>query len=296
VDLTTLPTEQHRVELLDVDLRPTDEQVALMLADQRDALAAVEAAAGPLTAAVDAIVARLRSGDGRLVYVGAGTAGRLGLLDASECPPTFDTDRVVAVMAGGGGALASAREAAEDDVEAARADLRALELSADDVVVGIAASGRTSYTLAAVEMAKELGALTVGIACNPASALAAAVDRTIEVLTGPELLAGSTRLKAGTAQKVVLNTLSTLVMIQLGRTFGNLMVDVRSTNQKLRHRARRMVVAATGADESEADDALDAAAGDHKVAIVSLLAGIDAATASARLAAADGRVRAALEV
>jgi N-acetylmuramic acid 6-phosphate etherase len=296
VDLTTLPTEQHRVELLDVDLRPTDEQVALMLGDQRDALAAVEAAAASLTAAVDAIVARLRSGDGRLVYVGAGTAGRLGLLDASECPPTFDTDRIVAVMAGGGGALASAREAAEDDVEAARADLRALELRADDVVVGIAASGRTPYTLAAVEMAKELGALTVGIACNPASALAAAVDRTIEVLTGPELLAGSTRLKAGTAQKVVLNTLSTLVMIQLGRTFGNLMVDVRSTNQKLRHRARRMVVAATGADESEADDALDAAAGDHKVAIVSLLAGIDAATASARLAAADGRVRAALEV
>jgi N-acetylmuramic acid 6-phosphate etherase len=230
-----------------------------------------------------------------MIYVGAGTAGRLGLLDASECPPTFDTDRIVAVMAGGGGALVSAREAAEDNAEAARADLLALDLSADDVVVGIAASGRTPYTLAAVGVAQELGALTIGVACNPASTLAAAAGRSIEILTGPELLAGSTRLKAGTAQKVVLNTLSTLVMIQLGRTFGNLMVDVRSTNEKLRHRARRMVVAATGVDESKADQALAASGGDHKVAIVSLLAGIDADAAAARLAAADGRVRAALE-
>lgn len=295
VDLTTLPTEQHRRDLLNVDLRPTSEQVELMLADQRDALAAVEAAAPSLTAAVEAIVARLRAGEGRVIYVGAGTAGRLGLLDASECPPTFGTDRILAVMAGGGGALTSAREAVEDDVDAARADLQDLQVGPDDVVLGIAASGRTPYTLAAVEAAAQVGALTVGIACNPNSTLAAAVDHPIEILTGPELLAGSTRLKAGTAQKVVLNTISTLVMVQLGHTFGNLMVDVRSTNYKLRHRARRMVVAATGASEAEADAALDAAGDDHKIAIVALLSGIDADAAAVRLTAADGRIRAAVE-
>lgn len=294
MDLTTLPTEQHRSDLLDLDLRSTAQQVELMLADQQDAIAAVTAAQPALIAALDAIVERLRAGSGRLIYVGAGTAGRLGLLDASECPPTFDTERIVAVMAGGGAALSSAREAAEDDAAAAHADLDALDVGPDDVVVGIAASGRTPYTLAAVTIASSRGALTVGISCNPGTELAERADLAIEILTGPELIAGSTRLKAGTAQKVVLNTLSTLTMVQLGRTFGNLMVEVRGTNDKLRHRVRQMVVNATGAGDDDADAALEAADGDHKVAIVTLLTGIAPVSAAERLMEADGRIRDAL--
>jgi N-acetylmuramic acid 6-phosphate etherase len=291
-----METERHRRELLDLDLRPTREQVELLLADHRDAVEAVQAAAGSLTAAVDAIVSRLQEGDGRLIYVGAGTAGRLGLLDASEVPPTFDSERVTAIIAGGELAAASAREATEDDTAEAASDIEARGVGPDDVVVAIAASGRTPYTIAAVEQAKARGALTIGIASNGDCPLSSAVDHAIEVRTGPELIAGSTRLKAGTAQKVVLNTLSTLTMVQLGHTFGNLMVDVRSTNIKLRHRARRMVVDATGVDDEAADAALAAADGDHKVAIVSLLAGVDAPTALARLEAVGGRIRAALEV
>lgn len=293
MDLTTLPTEQHRRDLLDLDLRPTAEQVALMVADQGDAVAAVDAARAELTGAVDAVAARLLAGPGRMVYVGAGTAGRLGMLDASECPPTFDSDRVVALMAGGGAAMSTAREAAEDDDAAARRDLDGLQVGADDVVVGIAASGRTPYTLSAVAEAARRGALTVGVSCNPNSPLSAAVHHAVEVLTGPELITGSTRLKAGTAQKVVLNTLSTLVMLRLGHTFGNLMVDVRSTNHKLRLRTRQIVVAATDASDDEVDAALAAAGGRPKVAILALLTGLDADVAAARLTATDGRVRAA---
>ncbi|MFW6090641.1 MAG: N-acetylmuramic acid 6-phosphate etherase [Actinomycetota bacterium] len=290
-----LPTEQHRRDLLDLDLRPTAEQVGLMVSDQQEAVAAVRQAAPAVAAAVDAIVARLAGGDGRMIYVGAGTAGRLGVLDASEVPPTFDSDRVIAVMAGGDTALNEAREAAEDDAAAARRDLDERGVGPADVVVGVAASGRTPYTLSAVAAARERGALTVGVSCNPRAALSDHVDHAIEVATGPELMAGSTRLKAGTAQKIVLNTLSTLVMVQLGKTFGNLMVNVRSTNEKLRHRAHRMVVDATGVGAAEAQEALDAAAGAPKVAIVALLSRVDPAEAERRLAAADGRIREALE-
>lgn len=296
VELTALPTEQHRRDLLDLDLRPTADQVGLMVADQRDAVAAVDAAQVALARAVDAIAERLGAGDGRLIYVGAGTAGRLGLLDASECPPTFDSDRVVGVMAGGGAAMTQAKEAAEDDAAAACRDLQLLRVDAHDVVVGVAASGRTPYTLGAVEEAGRRGALTVGVSCNPGSPLSGAVDHAIEVLTGPELVAGSTRLKAGTAQKIVLNTLSTLTMLRLGRTFGNLMVDVRTSNHKLRHRARQIVLAATGSSEAEVDAALAAADGRPKVAIVALLTGFDTADAAERLLATGGRVRAATEV
>jgi N-acetylmuramic acid 6-phosphate etherase len=294
VDLDTLPTEQHRPELLDLDLRPSSEQVALMLADQRQAVEAVAAVADQLARAVDAVVARLRGTDGRMIHVGAGTAGRLGLLDASECPPTFDTERVLAVMAGGGDAFGAAREAIEDDATQAAADLAAVDVRATDVVVGVAASGRTPYTVAAVTEAGRRGALTVAVVGNPGSPLAAAADIAVEAVTGPELIAGSTRLKAGTAQKVVLNTLSTLVLVQLGHTFGNLMVDVRSTNAKLRDRARRMVADATGTHEAAAEVALDAADGDHKVAIVALLADVDPATARTRLQATGGRIRTAI--
>jgi N-acetylmuramic acid 6-phosphate etherase len=189
----------------------------------------------------------------------------------------------------------AAREAAEDDDAAGAADLAALDVSPDDAVVGIAASGRTPYTIGAVRHAAEVGALTIGISSNPGAELSRYVDHPIELVAGPEIIAGSTRLKAGTAQKVVLNVISTIAMVRVGKTFGNLMVDMRATNAKLRDRARRIVAEATGASPTDAGRALDAAGGDVKVAIVMLLAGLEATEAGARLQAHDGVVRAALE-
>jgi N-acetylmuramic acid 6-phosphate etherase len=294
MELASLPTEQHRRDLIDLDLRPTAEQVELMLDDQLDALEAVRLAMPALAAAVDATTARLAEGDGRMIYVGAGTPGRLGLQDASECPPTFGSDRIIAILAGGNRAAAAAQEGAEDDPVAARRDLDAAGVGADDVVVGVTASGQTPYTVAAVQAARDRGALTIGISCNPDATLSTYADHAIEVVTGPELIAGSTRLKAGTAQKIVLNTLSTLVMVQLGRTFGNLMVDVRTANVKLRGRSERMVIDATGVTPDAASDALEAAAGNHKVAIVALLTGADATEATRLLDAAQGNIRQAV--
>lgn len=293
--LPDLPTEQHRTDLLDLDLRPVSEQVRLMVDDHEQAVVAVRAAAPALEAAIAAVVDRLATGPGRLVYVGSGTAGRLGHLDALECDPTFGSDRVIALLAGGDDAVTTAIEGAEDDTAAAPRDLRRLHVGEHDVVVGVTASGRTPYTLAAMDAARELGALTVGVSSNAGAALSSRVDHPIEVPTGAELIAGSTRLKAGTAQKVVLNTISTVVMVRLGRTFGNLMVNVRSINDKLRDRSRRMVADASGVPEAEAEAALDAAGGDHKVAIVSLLARVNTDEAARRLARADGQVRRALE-
>jgi N-acetylmuramic acid 6-phosphate etherase len=231
-----------------------------------------------------------------LIYIGAGTAGRMGVLDAVECPPTFNTDRVVGVLAGSSAAIERSREAAEDDAGAGAADLTALAVTADDAVVGIAASGRTPYTIGAVRYAREVGATTIGISSNPAADLSLEVEHPIELVTGPEVIAGSTRLKAGTAQKVVLNVISTIAMVRVGKTFGNLMVDLRASNAKLRDRARRIVADATSTDAESATAALDDAGGDVKVAIVMLLTGTDAAAAADRLAAHDGVVRAALEV
>jgi N-acetylmuramic acid 6-phosphate etherase len=292
--LSRLLTEHHRPELANLDLRPTAELATLLAEDQGAAIAAVLAASEPIAAAIDAIVDRLQRG-GRLIYAGAGTAGRMGVLDAAECPPTFNTDRVVAVMAGSAAAVERPREAAEDDAEAGAADLDALAVGSDDAVVGIAASGRTPYTIGAVQHARAAGALTIGLACNPDAELSRHVDHPLEIVTGPEAIAGSTRLKAGTAQKVVLNLLSTISMVRLGKTFGNLMVDMRASNVKLRDRARRIVGTATGAGDDAVSAALEDAGGDVKVAIVMLLAGLDAAAAAARLAAAGGIVRTALE-
>jgi N-acetylmuramic acid 6-phosphate etherase len=292
-DLAHLQTEQHRPELVDLDLRSTAELVALMADDHAMAVAAVVAAADDIAAAIDAVAARLQRG-GRLMYVGAGTAGRLGVLDAAECLPTFNTDRVVGVMAGSAAAVQRARESAEDDADAGAADLAALSVGPDDAVVGVAASGRTPYTIGAVRHAAACGALTVGISCNPDAELSRSVEHPIELVTGPEVIAGSTRLKAGTAQKVVLNLFSTIVLVRLGKTFGNLMVDMRATNVKLRDRARRIVAAATGADADATAMALESAGGDAKVAIVMLLTGSAAADARARLEAHHGVVRAAI--
>ena len=293
-ELAGLVTEQHRPDLADLDLRGTAELVALMADDQALAIAAIVAERDRLAAAIDAVVERLRRG-GRLIYVGAGTAGRMGVLDAAECPPTFNTDRVVGVLAGSAAAMGSSREAAEDDADAGAADLAALAVGVDDAVAGIAASGRTPYTIGAVRHAGEVGAATIGISSNPDAELSRYVDHPIELVTGPEVIAGSTRLKAGTAQKIVLNIISTIAMVRLGKTFGNLMVDVRATNAKLRDRARRIVADATGASPSDAEAALESAGGDVKVAIVMLLTGADATEAANRLAAKDGIVRATLE-
>jgi N-acetylmuramic acid 6-phosphate etherase len=294
-DLAHLVTEQHRPDLADLDLRSTGELVELLAADQAEAIAAIVAERERIAAAIDAVVERLRRG-GRLIYIGAGTAGRMGVLDAVECPPTFNTDRVVGVLAGSSAAIERSREAAEDDAAAGAADLAALAVTADDAVVGIAASGRTPYTIGAVRYAREVGATTIGISSNPAAELSLEVAHPIELVTGPEVIAGSTRLKAGTAQKVVLNVISTIAMVRVGKTFGNLMVDLRASNAKLRDRARRIVADATGTDADSATAALDDAGGDVKVAIVMLLTGTDAAGAADRLATHDGVVRAALEV
>jgi N-acetylmuramic acid 6-phosphate etherase len=293
-DLASLVTERRRADLADLDLRGTSDLVALMAEDQAEGIAAIVAARAEVAAAIDAVVERLRRG-GRLIYVGAGTAGRMGVLDAAECPPTFNTDRVVGVLAGSSTTMHAAREAAEDDAAAGAADLAELVVSPDDAVVGIAASGRTPYTIGAVRYAAEVGALTIGISSNPVAELSRYVDRAIELVAGPEIIAGSTRLKAGTAQKVVLNVISTVAMVRVGKTFGNLMVDVRATNVKLRDRARRIVAEATGASPTDAGRALDAAGGDVKVAIVMLLTGVTAPEAADRLRAHAGVVRAAVE-
>ncbi|MFJ6052394.1 N-acetylmuramic acid 6-phosphate etherase [Streptomyces sp. NPDC092307] len=293
--LDTLTTEAFREELAEIDRLPTLDIARTMNAEDATVPAAVAAQLPHIAAAVDAIAERMARG-GRLVYAGAGTAGRMGVLDASECPPTFNTDPadVVGLIAGGPSAMVKAVEGAEDSKELAAEDLTALEIGPHDTVVGISASGRTPYAIGAVEFARTRGALTVGLSCNAGSVLAAAADHGIEVVVGPELLTGSTRLKAGTAQKLVLNLISTITMIRLGKTYGNLMVDMRSTNDKLRARARRIVALATGAPDEEIEAALAATGGEVKNAVLVVLGGVDGPTAAELLAASRGHLRAAL--
>ncbi|GCD43707.1 N-acetylmuramic acid 6-phosphate etherase [Streptomyces paromomycinus] len=294
--LDTLTTEAFRPELAEIDRLSTLEIARTMNGEDTTVPAAVADRLPEIAAAIDATAERMARG-GRLVYAGAGTAGRLGVLDASECPPTFNTDpsEVVGLIAGGPTAMVAAVEGAEDSKELAAADLDALGLTADDTVVGVSASGRTPYAVGAVEHARAAcGALTVGLSCNAGSALAAAADHGIEVVVGPELLTGSTRLKAGTAQKLVLNMLSTITMIRLGKTYGNLMVDVRASNEKLRARSRRIVALATGAGDPEIEAALAATDGEVKNAILVLLAGVDGPTAARLLDGSRGHLRAAL--
>jgi N-acetylmuramic acid 6-phosphate etherase len=264
----------------EIDLRPTAELVRLINVEDGTVPAAVAEATEQIAGAIDAIVERLEAG-GRLVYAGAGTSGRIAAADAAECGPTFSTDLITAVT--------TEVDAEEDDARLAQ-----LDVDAKDVVLGVSASGRTPYTLGALERARESGALTIGFACVRGSELARAADLAIEVDVGPEVIAGSTRMKAGTAQKLVLNTISTITMVRLGKTFGNLMVDVQPSNEKLRARARRAVAIATAAPEDEVAAAIEAANGDTKVAIVVLLAGVDAQTARSRLTAARGVIREAV--
>jgi len=294
--LDELATEAGSEPRADYDLRPTLELVELMNAEDNTVPAAVAAATAQIVVAIEAIADSLRRG-GRLIYVGAGSSGRIAALDASECESTFSTPpgKVVSLLAGGIEASPLEQEAAEDDREAGSAAVTALELRPEDVVVGVSASGRTPYVLAAVETAAAAGARTACVVSVPGSDLEAAVEHPIVVVVGPEFIAGSTRLKAGTAQKLVLNMLSTISMIRLGKTFGNLMVDVSATNEKLRARVRRIVRAATDAPTDEVDAALAASGGDAKAAIVSLLAGIGTDEARARLDEAGQSIRLALE-
>ncbi|MBX7549633.1 N-acetylmuramic acid 6-phosphate etherase [Streptomyces sp. NPDC004232] len=293
--LASLTTEAFRPELADIDRLPTPDLARLMNGEDAAVPTAVARRLPEISAAIDAVAARMARG-GRLIYAGAGTAGRLGVLDASECPPTFNTDpaQVVGLIAGGPTAMVTSVEGAEDSTELARQDLDALKLTPDDTVVGISASGRTPYAIGAVAHARAQGALTIGLACNEHSALAAAAEHGIEVVVGPELITGSTRLKAGTAQKLVLNMLSTITMIRLGKTYGNLMVDVRASNDKLRARSRRIVSLATGAGDDEIERALAESGGEVKNAILALLAGVDGPTAARLLEESGGHLRAAL--
>ncbi|MFH9869723.1 N-acetylmuramic acid 6-phosphate etherase [Streptomyces lydicus] len=293
--LDALTTEAFRPDLAEIDRRSTLDIARTMNDEDAAVPAAVAARLPEIAAAIDATAARMARG-GRLVYAGAGTAGRLGVLDASECPPTFNTDpsQVLGLIAGGPSALVSAVEGAEDSRELAAEDLSTIGLTALDTVVGISASGRTPYAVGAVEHARARGALTIGLSCNAGSALAAAAEHGIEVVVGPELLTGSTRLKAGTAQKLVLNMLSTITMIRLGKTYGNLMVDVRASNDKLRARSRRIVALATGAGEPEIEAALSRTDGEVKNAILTLLGDVDGPTAARLLDASGGHLRAAL--
>jgi N-acetylmuramic acid 6-phosphate etherase len=283
------PATQH------IDTLSTLEMVACINAEDARVAAAVAAELPAIAHAIDAIAERMRRG-GRLIYLGAGTSGRLGVLDASECPPTFGTppELVVALIAGGARAITQAVEGAEDDAEMGAADIASLNVAAPDSVVGIAASGRTPYVIGGLQEARQRGALTISLACNRPAPIEELADIHIAPIVGPEVVSGSTRLKAGSAQKMTLNMLSTGVMIRLGKTFGNLMVDVQATNAKLRQRARRIVAEACQISLEQAAAALEACDGEVKTAILATLANISPAEARQRLAAADGVIRAAL--
>jgi N-acetylmuramic acid 6-phosphate etherase len=291
-----LGTEARDAAGADLDLRSTAELVALMSAEDASVPAAVAGASNAVAALVDDVAARLAM-DGRLVYVGAGTSGRLAALDAAECEATFSVEpgRVTALVAGEVASSALEQEAAEDDAPAGRADIERLAPGPSDAVVGISASGRSPYVVAALQAARERGAFTGCVVCVEGSELGAVAEQEVCVPVGAEFLAGSTRLKAGTAQKLVLNMISTISMIRLGKTFGNLMVDLVPSNEKLRARARSIVREAATVSAEEADEALSRSDGDPKVAIVSLLVGLEPDEARARLADAGGVVRRAVE-
>lgn len=294
-EIGSLTTEAVNPRTTTLDSMAIDGLLRTMNAEDAGVASAVAQAIAEIARAVESIVQARRRG-GRLIYIGAGTSGRLGVLDAVECPPTFGTDpgEVLGIIAGGPQAFLRAVEGAEDDPARAAADLSAIKLTRDDVVVALTASGRTPYAIGALRHARSIGAATVAISCNRNAEASAHADVGIEIDTGPEVLTGSTRLKAGTAQKMVCNMLSTAAMVRAGKVYGNLMVDVKPTNAKLIDRARRIVAEATEADPATAAALLEAADGHVKTAIVMRLAGVDAPAARQLLHDADGRVRDAI--
>jgi N-acetylmuramic acid 6-phosphate etherase len=290
--LSALGTEGWRRDLADLDLRSTADMVAAMNAADAEVHQAVADAAPAIAAAVDGIAEKLRTG-GRLLYVGAGTPGRLCELDAAECPPTYNvSEETVRALIAGAHLTGREREAAEDDGGHGEADLVKVGLTANDAVVGVTASGRTPYVRGAIAYARSVGAFTVGLSANSGSTLSSEVDVAIEVLTGPEVVLGSTRLKAGTGQKMVLNMLSTLSMVSTGHTFGNLMIDVRADNLKLRVRAAKMVALASGVSEEEAATVLEASNFETRTAVVAITSKVSPDEARKLLAEHGGDLRA----
>ena len=292
-----LLTEQLNPASAGLDALSTEEVLRIINAEDRKVAAAVEREIPTIARGVDAIVAAFERG-GRLFYVGAGTSGRLGVLDASEIPPTFSAPAgmVQGIIAGGEAALSRATETTEDDPGIGARDLASAGFAGRDVLVGIAASGRTPYVIGAIAEARRLGAATIGISCTPESELARAVDIAITPLVGPEVVAGSTRMKAGTAQKLVLNMLSTGAFVRLGFVYGNLMVNVQPKNRKLTDRARRIIAQAAGVSSARAGELLAQAGDNVRAAILMAKAGIGREEAERRLAAAGGRVSKALEI
>ena len=294
--LSTLITEQRNPNSMHVDSLSALEIVQLMNEEDKQVPLAIEKCLPQIAQAVECIVAAFQQG-GRLVYIGAGTSGRLGVLDASECPPTFGVspEMVKGIIAGGERALRHPIEGAEDSKSQAVVDLQTIQFSSKDVLVGIAASGRTPYVIGALEYAKSLGSATVSIASNPNSAMANIVDIAIDTVVGPEVLTGSSRLKSGTAQKLVLNMLTTASMILMGKCYQNLMVDVRASNEKLKARAIRIVIQATDCDKALAEETLKQADQNAKLAIMMILSGLDRAQAEALLEKHQGKLQLALK-
>ena len=294
--LSTLITEQRNPNSMHVDSLSALEIVQLMNQEDKQVPLAIEKCLPQIAQAVECIVAAFQQG-GRLVYIGAGTSGRLGVLDASECPPTFGVspEMVKGIIAGGERALRHPIEGAEDSKTHAVVDLQTIQFSSKDVLVGIAASGRTPYVIGALEYAKSLGSVTVSIASNPNSAMANIVDIAIDTVVGPEVLTGSSRLKSGTAQKLVLNMLTTASMILMGKCYQNLMVDVQASNEKLKTRAIRIVMQATDCDKALAEETLKLADQNAKLAIMMILSGLDRAQAEALLEKHHGKLQLALK-
>ena len=294
--LSTLITEKRNPNSMHVDSLSALEIVQLMNEEDKQVPLAIEKCLPQIAQAVECIVAAFQQG-GRLVYIGAGTSGRLGVLDASECPPTFGVspEMVKGIIAGGERALRHPIEGAEDSKAQAVVDLQTIHFSSKDVLVGIAASGRTPYVIGALEYAKSLGSVTVSIASNPNSAMANIVDIAIDTVVGPEVLTGSSRLKSGTAQKLVLNMLTTASMILMGKCYQNLMVDVQASNEKLKARAIRIVMQATDCDKTLAEETLKQADQNAKLAIMMILSGLDRAQAEALLEKHQGKLQLALK-
>ncbi len=295
-EFESLRTEQVDERFALLDAMSVSELLLIMNEGDAEVPKAIAQVIPAMKTAIDGIVDRMLLG-GRLVYLGAGTSGRLGVLDAAELGPTFSVapTEVLAFIAGGEDALRQAVESAEDNDEAGVAELQEIEFSSKDCLIGIAASGRTPYVIGAINYANQVGALTIGLTSNPGSDISKIAQVSIEVDTGPELLAGSTRLKSGTAQKLVLNMISTITMIRLGKTFGNLMVDLQITNEKLRERAVRILQSSTGANRTEAEKALADSGNRVKLAILMVLLHIDAKEAEDRLKGASNKIRVALK-
>lgn len=296
IDLDRLATEQRNPHTLQIDRVSTLEMVKLINEEDKKVALAIEKVLPDIARAIDGIAAQFKQG-GRLIYIGAGTSGRLGILDASECPPTYgtDPDRVIGLIAGGDAAIRKAVEGAEDSRERCVVDLKAIDLNARDVLVGLAASGRTPYVLGGLAYAKQVGAQTIAIACTKDSEIGSIADIAIEPLPGPEVITGSTRMKAGTAQKLILNMLTTGAMIKIGKVYSNLMVDVQASNQKLIERAKRIVCEATDVSRSQAETLLKETKCNVKLAILMAQIELDRERAMQHLQNAEGDLQKAID-